>query len=98
MKTCILVNSNIVVPLNDFTQSYIANVLCAIANSLGIESKYITVCMERNELRIHTEDGEVETVKKFAKEWIESTIKGMLSPLKGVLCIREVVITSRRAE
>ncbi len=95
MRTSLLVNNH-VVPLNDFTQSYIANVLCAIADSFGMDSKYVTICIEEDGLCIYTESGEVKIIKDFAKQLIENTIKGMLSPLKGVLWLQKITITSKK--
>ncbi|MEW6739671.1 MAG: hypothetical protein ACOYU2_01445 [Nitrospirota bacterium] len=93
MKTSLLVN-NRVVPLNDFTQNYIANVLCAIARSLGYNPRNVTICIEYDELRIYTENGEIDIKKDFAKTLIQNTLKGMLSPLKGILWFQKITITA----
>lgn len=94
MKTSLTVNNNNI-PLNDFTQRYIANILCGIARSFGIDSDAVTVRVDAEGFRIHTVDGEIDISKKeFAKQLIESTIKGMLSPLKGVFWLQNIMIIS----
>lgn len=94
MKTNLLVNNNII-PLNDFTQSYIANILCGIARSLGDDSSNITICIEPEEIHISTEKGELDVKRDFVKQLIQSTIKGMLSPLKGIFWLQNITITSK---
>ncbi|GAB4413253.1 MAG: hypothetical protein OHK0032_09340 [Thermodesulfovibrionales bacterium] len=91
MKTSLMVNNNIV-PLNDFTQNYIAGVLCAIAHTLGDDSKKVTMRIEPEEIHIYTENGELDIKKDFAKGLIESTVKGILSPLKGVFWSQNITI------
>lgn len=93
MKTVLLVNDYIV-PLNEFIQNYIGNVLRGIVLSLGYDSKDITVHVDHEGLRILTENGEIPIVKDFAKSLIESTIKGVLSPLNGVFWLERITIAS----
>lgn len=93
MNASLLVN-NTAIPLDNFTRDYIANVLRAIAYSLRIDSTDVTICIKPNELHIYTEKGEVGLIKDFAKQLIENTIKGMLSPLKGVFWLKIITITS----
>lgn len=56
LKTSLMVN-NYVVPLNDFVQGYIANILCAIAKSFGISTNSVTVCVDSDEFHIYTKRG-----------------------------------------
>ncbi len=94
LKTSLLVNNNIV-PLNDFTQKYITNVLYAAAISFGVDSNTVTVCVDSDEFHIYTEKGEIDISKKdFARQLIESTVKGILSPLKGIFWLQKITITS----
>ena len=93
MKTSLVVNNNIV-PLNDFTQNYIASVLCAIAHTFGDDSTNVTMHIEPEEIHIYTENGELDIKKDFAKGLIESTVKGILSPLKGVFWSQNITIIS----
>jgi len=93
MKASLLVNNN-AVPLNDFTQAYIANILCAIAGSLGADSKNVTIRIETDGLHIFTDNQELDIKKDFAKQLVENTIKGMLSPLKGVFWLTNITIMS----
>jgi len=85
------------VPLNEFTQSYIGNVLRGIVLSLGYDSRDITIHIDEAELRIYTEKGEVPLLKDFTRLLIESTIKGILSPLKGVFWLQRITIASKNA-
>lgn len=95
MKTSLSVNDNII-PLNEFTQNYIANILCGIARSFGIDSDAVTVRVDAEGFHVHTVSGEIDISKKeFAKQLIESTVKGMLSPLKGVFWMQNITITSK---
>ena len=97
MKTSLMVNNNIV-PLNDFTQNYIASVLCAIAQTFGDDSRNVTMHIEPEEIHIYTENGELDIKKDFAKGLIESTVKGILSPLKGVFWSQNIVIRSEASK
>ncbi|WP_333653156.1 hypothetical protein [Dissulfurispira sp.] len=54
MKTSLMVN-DYVVPLNDFMQDYIANILCAIANSFGMSPNSVTVCVDSEDFHVYTE-------------------------------------------
>ncbi|HAK88340.1 MAG TPA: hypothetical protein DHV16_03390 [Nitrospiraceae bacterium] len=95
MNTSLSVNNN-VIPLNEFTQNYIANILCGIARSFGIDSDSVTVLVDAEGFHIHTVEGEIDISKKdFAKQLIESTLKGMLSPLKGVFWMQNITITGK---
>ena len=60
-----MVNNNIV-PLNDFTQNYIASVLCAIAHTFGDDSRNVTMHIEPEEFHIYTENGELD-IKKILR-------------------------------
>ncbi len=93
MKTQLTVN-NIGVPLNDFTQRYIGNILKSIALTLGTESTMITVSIEPDNLRIFADSGEITVKKDFVKQIVESTIKGVLSPLKGIFWLERITITT----
>ncbi|MDI6744355.1 MAG: hypothetical protein QMD07_03145 [Thermodesulfovibrionales bacterium] len=86
--------NNNIVPLNDFTQNYIASVLCAIAHTFGDDSRNVTMHIEPEEFHIYTENGELDIKKVFAKGLVESTVKGILSPLKGVFWSQNITIIS----
>jgi len=94
LKTSIIVNDN-PIPLNRFTQNYIGNILRAILLSLGHVSKDIIIAIDQKGLCIYTEKGDVPILKDFARMLVESTIKGMLSPLKGVFWLERIRIVSR---
>lgn len=94
MKTSLLVNDSIV-PLNEFIQNYMGNVLRGIVLSLGYDSRDITVYIDEAELRIYTEKGEIPLLKDFTRLLVESTIKGVLSPLKGIFWLQRITIVSK---
>lgn len=91
MKTSLAVNDNSI-PLNDFTQNYIGNVMRGIAVSLGHSSNAITLDINGTDLSLKTGKDDVIILKDFAKMLIESTIKGILSPLNGVLWLQRITI------
>lgn len=98
LKTSLMVNNNIV-PLNDFVQNYIANILGAIANSFDVSCENVTICADGDEFHIYTDNGEIDISKKdFARQLIESTVKGMLSPLKGIFWLQKITITANTME
>ena len=95
LKTQLLVN-DMVIPLNDFTQLYIGNILRGIATSLGCWGKKISMDIDPQGLNLYSEDTDVQIRKKeFAREIVESTVKGMLSPLHGVVWLGKVTIITR---
>ncbi len=59
-----------------------------------MDSTNVTICIKDDEIHIYTESGEVDIKKDFTRQLIKNTIKGMLSPLKGVLWLKEISITS----
>ncbi len=64
LKTQLLVN-DASVPLNEFTQSYIGNILKGIVRALGENGRNVSIYIESDSLRIYTENGEVELKKEF---------------------------------
>ncbi len=94
MKTNLIVN-NYVVPLNEFTQNYIGNVLRGVVLSLGHDSKHFTIDIDGSEINISTENRDLPILKDFTKLLIESTIKGVLSPLKGVIWLQKITISCK---
>lgn len=94
LKTDVIVNDTIV-PLNEFTQNYIGNVLRSIVASLGHPSRDVAVHIYGNGLYIYTEEGELPLLKDFARMLVESTVKGLVSPLKGVFWLQGLTITTK---
>lgn len=97
MQTTLLVNDQ-VIPLNDFTQNYLGNVIKGIVTALGQDSENIMLYIDESGLKIYTEAGEVPLVKDFAKLLIESTVKGVLSPLKGIFWLGRVSISCKKVK
>jgi len=93
LKTTLHVN-NSSVQLNAFTQVYIGNALRAIAKSLGVDTGKVTVHIGPEGLQIFSADQEIALRKDFAKQLTENTVKGMLSPLKGVFWTENITITT----
>lgn len=94
LATYLTVNS-VAVPLNDFTQNYIANVLSAIVRSFGVESRRVIVSIDNEKLHILTENGDIDiTERDFARQLVMNTLKGVLSPLKGVFWLQKIDIVS----
>jgi len=96
LKTDVIVNDTIV-PMNEFTQNYIGNVLLGIVKSLGYTCTDVAVHIDGNGLSIYTEKGELPLLKDFARLLVESTIKGMVSPLRGVFWLQSLIVTTRVA-
>lgn len=94
LKTNLIVN-DYVVPLNEFTQNYIGNVLRGVVLSLGYDSKDVIVNIDGSELNITTDKGDIPLLKGFTRLLIESTIKGILSPLKGVIWLQKITISCK---
>lgn len=87
-----------VVPLNKFTQTYIGNVLRGICLSLGTDCREIALFIDGDDMKIHTDNGDVPVIRNFARDIITSTIKGVLSPLKGIFWLQRISINSRLME
>lgn len=94
LKTQLLVN-DIVVPLDDFVQRYIGNVLKAIALSLGYSGMKVSLNIEKERVSMNSEGVNIPVDNEFSRTIVESTIKGMLSPLQGVVWVEKVTITSK---
>ena len=94
LKTQLLVN-NMVVPLDDFTQQYIGNILRGISVSFGHGGKHVSIDINSTGLNLYSEDKDLHLENDFSQAIVESTIKGMLSPLRGVVWVENVVITTR---
>lgn len=83
-----------VIPLNDFAQTYIGNILKGIVTSLGQEAGNISVDIVPDGLNIYNGDSEVPVNKEYMRSIIEQTIKGMLKPINGVYWLNKVTITT----
>lgn len=95
MQTTLLVNDQII-PLNEFTQDYLGNVIMGMVVALGHDSKDVRLHIDDSGLRIRTERGEVTLRKDFPRLLIESTVKGMLSPLKGIFWLGRISISCKK--
>jgi hypothetical protein len=95
LKTQLLVN-DMVVPLNDFSQLYIGHILRGIASSLGCSGKKISINIDQDGLNLYSEDDNIRIgTEEFPCEIVESTVRGMLSPLRGVVWVEKVMITTK---
>ncbi len=94
LRTSLVVNDS-PIPLNDFTQTYIGNVLRAIVKSLGFNAKQVHLYIDTSgEINIYANDEPVPIRKDFVRLLIESTLKGVLSPLKGIFWLERIIITT----
>ena len=92
MKVEIINNDNVIF-LNAFSQRDVANILMALIKSFGDDSSAITIHINADELSIYTKKGKLSMEKDFAKQLIHSTIKGVLSPFKGLFWQQQMRIT-----
>lgn len=94
-KTSLIVN-DYMVPLNSFVQTYIGNIMRAIINSLGEDGIEFGIYIEGEDLKVYTEKGDVPLEMDFAKAIVTATIKGVLSPLKGIFWLQRISINSKK--
>ncbi len=93
LKTLLVVN-DAVIPLNGFTQRYMGTMLRGIAESLGFPGKKVNLYINPDELKIFSDETEVPIRKEFVRFLIESTVKGILSPLKGIFWLEKITIST----
>jgi len=93
LRTSLVVNDQ-VIPLNEFTQTYIGNILRAITKSLGYESSKVHFFIESGDIKLFADDQMVPIKKEFVTLLVESTIKGVLSPLKGLFWLERISIAT----
>ncbi|TAN46062.1 MAG: hypothetical protein EPN22_00330 [Nitrospirae bacterium] len=91
-KTALICKGNRI-ELNSFTQKYIGNVVMAIAGSFGNISNLVTVHIDENFTGIYSDGKKIVIEKEFARQLLQSTVKGLLSPLNGVFWEQEITIT-----
>ncbi len=94
MKTTLMVN-DIVIPLSDFTQSFLGNVLRGMALSLGSSSNDVGFVIDVNELSLYSDDRNIEIKDETIQIMIISTVRGMLSSIKGVVWVGKVTLKTR---
>jgi len=94
MKTTLMVN-DIVIPLNDFTQAFLGNVLRGMALSLGSRSNDVGFDIDVNEMTLYSDDSNLEIKEESKRLMIVSTVRGMLSSIKGVVWLERVTLTTR---
>ncbi|MBF0328418.1 MAG: hypothetical protein HQL10_04620 [Nitrospirae bacterium] len=92
IKTVLICKGN-QIPLNAFTQKYIANVVMAVAKSFGDISNFVTVHIDENFAGIYSNGNKIVIEREFAKQLVQNTVKGLLSPLKGIFWDQEITIT-----
>jgi len=83
------------IPLNEFTQRYIGNVIDGIVSALGAKGNEYRVYIDGGRLEIYVDGVEVPLQKEFPRLIIRGTIKAMLSPLKGIVLFEDIVIVVR---
>lgn len=83
-----------IIPLDDFTQLYIGNILKATVTSLGHSGEKIRFKFENQTLEISADSTDVPINSELERNLVESTIKGMLSTLRGITWFGKVIIIS----
>jgi len=80
-----------------FVEEYVANVAEAVVQSLrgAAATEELLLLVENGAVTVHQNGGELP-VNEFVTAIIQSTVLGMVSPLKGVKDPREVRITVKR--
>lgn len=91
LKTSVFV-ADTALPLNEFTHAYVGNEVRGIVLSLGHDAKDITVNINGPDIRIFTEEGEVALRKEFARKIVAGSLRGILSPLKGIDWNKQITI------
>ncbi|MDB4285373.1 hypothetical protein N9903_00500 [bacterium] len=93
VKTRILADDT-VIPLNDFAQLYMGNILRATVASLGHSGEKIYLKVENQRLDLYADGASVPIKDRFKRDLVESTVKGALSSLKGIVWFDKVIIIS----
>lgn len=91
LQTTIFV-ADTVIPLNRFTHVYIGNEVRGMVLALGQDAKDITIHIKGSDIKIITEKGEVTLRTEFANKIVEGSLKGILSPLKGIDWNKQITI------
>ncbi len=95
-RTDLMVNDH-VIPLNDFVQHYMGTVLFSVVSVLGSKCNEIAVVMNGiRDIEIYADNKVIELRKQFVRDIIGSTVKGFISPLKGVFLLDRIIIRTRR--
>ncbi len=94
MKTTLMVN-DIVIPLNDFTQVFLGNVLRGMALSVGNRSNDVGFNIDVNDLTLYSDDTNIEIKDESTRLMMVSTVRGMLSSIKGVVWLERVTLNTR---
>lgn len=68
----------------------------AIINSLGEDGIEFGIYIEGEDLKVYTEKGDVPLEMDFTKAIVTATIKGVLSPLKGIFWLQRISINSKK--
>lgn len=87
--------NDIVIPLNDFNQAFLGNVLRGMALSLGNNNNDVGFNIDVNELTLYSDDINMKINDEPTRLMILSTVRGMLSPIKGVVWLEKVTLTTR---
>lgn len=93
LKTRILADDT-VIPLNDFAQRYIGNILRATVASFGRSGEKIYLKVEDQKLDLLADGISVPIKDGFESELVERTVKGTLSSLKGIAWLDKIIITT----
>jgi hypothetical protein len=91
LKTRLLANDTII-PLNDFAQLYMGNILRATVASLRYSGEKIYLKVEDQKLDLFADGINVPIEGRFHRDLVESTVKGMLSTTRGIAWFDKIII------
>ncbi len=97
-NTDLIVNER-VIELNNFVQNYIGAVVYGIVYALGAEPGEVELVISKTKnLEIKVNDRNIEIRKPFVYHIVESTVRGLLSPLKDVFFLDELTIKTKKID
>lgn len=85
--------NDMVIPLNNFTQEYMGNIVRGIVTSLGARGRNIQLLINKEALLIVADCEEVAIRGEFAYYLIKSTVKGMLSSFEDIPLFETISMT-----
>ena len=92
MNTLLTINDT-AIPLNNFTQEYMGNIVRGIVTSLGVNGSNIQLLINREVLLIMADCEDVTIREEAAHYMIKSTVKEMLSSFKDIPSVETISMT-----
>lgn len=92
MNTNLTINDT-VIPLNNFTQDCMGNIIRGIVTSLGVNARNIQLLINKESLLIMADCKDVAIKEEFAYYMIKSTVKGMVSSFEDIPWFETISLT-----